>query len=544
MSSDQTSAKPRSSKCRRFCFSFDLHNYCPTCRESGKGDDLCVTNQGPCKICQDLSSEQHDKIKHRRRYTRKVKPDQNTSKDDLDLLGDDEAGSQADLEGAADTLFSSPPRPQPLRFESLSLKTPHNVPPAPGTALQNKIENNLQKSLGTTLNIQLKQEMGVFQASMLDAMKSLRDEMLALKNKSDVDKTSDPTQANTRPGPSTRTSDPIHSDPSEVQPMDLEPYGPSLPPRSTQKPQPERGVHSDLHSEHSEHSDQASDSEYYQARPKHKKHADRKKYKSKPIHKSKSSAEEDESSAPSRGFTHPKPKAPPEPQPQASSDPVFREVDMSDLPSQYTEEIETFRQLLDLPDPRETMPRSSTTVLGLDDEKGQQELRPRGPSAMLPLSPFLKDAFEKFEQDFLASNLPEGKYIKPPASTAKYYKVGQPCFEDKLQELNSDFAKICIRPNPLGPLLPNFPFIFLKNLSNSLDKTSPLSTSLLLLPGLLLHTTLFWKRAFPVSGLLTGRPKTKFWMELTLGSSLSVVIRTHVIILTLWRKGFSFNKGP
>ena len=189
MSSHQTSAKPRLSKCRHFCFSFDLHNYCPTCRESGKGDDLCVTNQGPCKICQDLSSDQHAKIKNRHRYTQKVKSDQNTSKDDLDLLGDDEesfAGSQADLEGAADTLFSSPPRPQPLRFESLALKTPQNVPRTPGTALQNKIENNLQKSLGTTFNIQLKQEMGVFQASMLDAMKSLRDEMLALKNKSDI----------------------------------------------------------------------------------------------------------------------------------------------------------------------------------------------------------------------------------------------------------------------------------------------------------------------------------------------------------------------
>ena len=45
---------------------------------------------------------------------------------------------------------------------------------------------------------------------------------------------------------------------------------------------------------------------------------------------------------------------------------------------------------------------------------------------MLPLSPYLKDAFEKFEQDFLASNIPEGKYIKPPASTANWYKVGQP----------------------------------------------------------------------------------------------------------------------
>ena len=40
---------------------------------------------------------------------------------------------------------------------------------------------------------------------------------------------------------------------------------------------------------------------------------------------------------------------------------------MNDLPSQFTEEIETFRQFLDLPDPWETMPRSSTAVLGLND---------------------------------------------------------------------------------------------------------------------------------------------------------------------------------
>ena len=173
-------------------------------------------------------------------------------------MGDEEdsfSGTQADLEGAADTLFSSPPRPQPLRFEPITHKTPRTVPPTPGTALQNKIESNLQKSLGSTFNIQLKQEMGVFQASMLDAMKSLRDEMLALKNKSEVDKTSDSTQKKSLPGPSNRTSEHIQSDPSEVQPMDVDHYGPSLPPRSTKKPLPERGVPSD---DHSEHSDQSS----------------------------------------------------------------------------------------------------------------------------------------------------------------------------------------------------------------------------------------------------------------------------------------------
>ena len=139
---------------------------------------------------------------------------------------------------------------------------------------------------------------------------------------------------------------------------------------------------------------------------------------------------------------------------------------MSDLPSQCAEEVETFRHILDLPDPRETIPRSSTIVLGLDDEKGQQELRSRGPSAMLPLSPYLKDAFEKFEQDFRASDLPEGKYIKPPASTAKYYKVGQPCFGNTLQELNSDVAKICISPKPSGAPMGKVPLQVLKELEH------------------------------------------------------------------------------
>ena len=50
------------------------------------------------------------------------------------------------------------------------------------------------------------------------------------------------------------------------------------------------------------------------------------------------------------------------------------------------------------------MPRSSTSVMGLDDEKGCQELRPRGPSSMLPLSSVIKDAFNKFEHDFQAAN--------------------------------------------------------------------------------------------------------------------------------------------
>ena len=71
---------------------------------------------------------------------------------ELDLLGDQDveslSGSHADLESAADHLFT-PPRPQPLAFEALSLKTPaKSVPPTPGTALQQKIESSLNNLWG------------------------------------------------------------------------------------------------------------------------------------------------------------------------------------------------------------------------------------------------------------------------------------------------------------------------------------------------------------------------------------------------------------
>ena len=169
--------KPRSVKCQHFCLPCDSHNYCSSCREANKGDDPCVTLESPCEICAGFLDEQMAKIKNRKLYVRKQNAD--TSREiELDLLGDEDVdlftGSQADLEGAAQELFASPPRPQPLRFESLSLTTPSkSAPPTPGTALQQKIESKLEKSLGSHFNIQLQQQMGVFQASMSEAMKSL-----------------------------------------------------------------------------------------------------------------------------------------------------------------------------------------------------------------------------------------------------------------------------------------------------------------------------------------------------------------------------------
>ena len=98
------------------------------------------------------------KIQHRKRYLKKQKAETSSKDNELDLLGEGDGdsftGSNADLESAADNLFTSPPHPQPLVFSSLSLKTPaKSVPPTPGTALQQKIQTNLEKSLGDSLNI-------------------------------------------------------------------------------------------------------------------------------------------------------------------------------------------------------------------------------------------------------------------------------------------------------------------------------------------------------------------------------------------------------
>ena len=492
MSSHQSNKdKPCVSKCHHFCHAFDTHNYCPTCREAGKGDDPCVTFISPCDICASFSEEQLTKITHRKRYVKK--PDKNDQ--ELDLLGDNSvesfAGSQADLESAADHLFTSPPRPQPLAFAALSSRTPaKTVPPTPGTALQQKLETNLEKSLGSWLDIQLDQKMGAFQANILEAMKSLREDfqksLIKTSSQGEVDQTS--TSAS-KPGPSNTRLDPpprvlillsrwtlitaqpyLHAS-TLILVVSMVPRVTMLVPSRLPSAKPKKSSHSFkqydvVPSSVSDHySDQSDDPRPAPSRAK--KHT----YKSK--HKSRSrylpsSSEEDQSSE----LRHRSPKPSrktytDQDHPQHDPDPpYYREVALSDIPSQYAEEVDTFRCILKLPDPRDALPRSSTAVMGLDDEKGRQELRPRGPSSMLPLNSIIKDAFDKFDQDFQAANLPEGKYIKAAPSTAKWYKVRQPCYEDKIQELNTDFAKICISPKPSGSPMGKVPLPILKELEH------------------------------------------------------------------------------
>ena len=486
MSLHQTNKdKPRAQKCRHFCFSFDLHN----------------TFETPCHICTSFTDEQMKKIQNRKRYLKKQKAESSSKDNELDLLGEGDGdsftGSNADLESAADNLFTSPPRPQPLAFSSLSLKTPaKSVPPTPGTALQQKIQTNIEKSLGNSLNIHLQQQMGSFQASMLEAFQSLREELTA-KKQTEVDQTS---FLASKPGTSSNNAVNLDLPPPRsgtnihTEAMDVD-YGPALPPRLVLNQQdtsdqyvdpselpPKEVSYSQKKHSHSRSRQQvdagsASDQlneesdepRILSTRPK--KHSDESKHKSRSRYVSSSSGEDQSpaarhrSSKPSRA--QPSGAVSDQDLPQHDPDPpYYRELALSDMPSQYAEEVDTFRRILSLPDPRESMPRSSTSVLGLDDEKGRQELRPRGPSSILPLSSVIKDAFDKFQHDFKAANFSEGKYVKPPPSTSKWYRVGQPCFQDKIQELNTDFAKICITPKPSGAPIAKVPLPVLKELEH------------------------------------------------------------------------------
>ena len=242
------------------------------------------------------------------------------------------------------------------------------------------------------------------------------------------------------------------------------------------------------------YSDQSEDSPPAPSRPK--KHSDKSKHKSRSRYLPSFSEEDQPFEVRHRSPRPSKKSYPDQDHPQHDPDPpYYGEVALSDIPSQYAEEMDTFTRILKLPNPRESLPRSSTAVMGLDDEKGRQALRPRGPSSMLPLNSIIKDAFDKFDQDFQAANLPEGKYIKAPPSTAMWYKVGQPCYEDKIQELNTDFAKIItpiITPKPPGAPMAKVPR---RNWNIKRGRISPHLTLLPPLLRLLPPATPHWRSA-------------------------------------------------
>ena len=192
------------------------------------------------------------------------------------------------------------------------------------------------------------------------------------------------------------------------------------------------------------------------------KHSDKHKVQAKYLSQS-SSSEEDQSSAHKNRSTQ-SPKAPSElDQPQHDPDPLFyKDVAMADLPSQCAEEVELFRHILDHPDPREPIPRSSTSLLGLGDQKGQQELRPRGPSTMLPLSLKIRQITLKTWSEKLWQVLRSALHSSPEAvlpfheskkGLADWFVT---FFNDKIAKIINSFSSSDSFTLPPPPDVPNF----------------------------------------------------------------------------------------
>ena len=215
---------------------------------------------------------------------------------------------------------------------------------------------------------------------------------MTTKKQAEVDQTS---ASASKPGPSTSAVNldlppPRPRTTSHVEEMEVN-YGSALPPHlgsdlhnaldqnsnASEEPskkaldRPKKHCHKRHEVELRSASDQYYD-ESYEPRissSKPQKHADKSRHKVRSRYMS-SSSEEDQSSATRHRSSKPSGALSDQDQSQHDPDPTYyREVALSDVPSQYAEEVDTFRRILSIPDPRESMPRSSTSVMGLDDEK-------------------------------------------------------------------------------------------------------------------------------------------------------------------------------
>ena len=63
----------QASDCRHFMVDWEPHHYCPSCRDKGKGDGVCVTEkQENCYLCLQFTPEQVKKL-NAKKVQRKIK---------------------------------------------------------------------------------------------------------------------------------------------------------------------------------------------------------------------------------------------------------------------------------------------------------------------------------------------------------------------------------------------------------------------------------------------------------------------------------------
>ena len=77
----------QASGCRHFMADWDSHHYFHSCRDNGKGDDVCVVKkQEDCYICLQFTPEQEKKLKAKK-VQRKIKEGSRSKELEDSLLG-------------------------------------------------------------------------------------------------------------------------------------------------------------------------------------------------------------------------------------------------------------------------------------------------------------------------------------------------------------------------------------------------------------------------------------------------------------------------
>ena len=139
-------------------------------------------------------------------------------------------------------------------------------------------------------------------------------------------------------------------------------------------------------------------------------------------------------------------------QPQHDPDPpYYREVALSDVPSQYAEEVDTFRRILSLPDPRESMSQPQPQLWVWMMKKAIK-------SSDLEVLPLCYHSAQLSQMPLISLNI----IFRPLI----YLRVNTSNLLLPLQELNTDFAKICITPKPPGAPMGKVPLPILKELEH------------------------------------------------------------------------------
>ena len=97
----------QASGCRHFMANWHLHHYCPSCRDKGKGDDVCVTEkQENCYICLQFTPDQVKKLKAKKVQC-KIKEGSISNELEGSLLGVDSSNNSAASTSAGNSTSSS-----------------------------------------------------------------------------------------------------------------------------------------------------------------------------------------------------------------------------------------------------------------------------------------------------------------------------------------------------------------------------------------------------------------------------------------------------